>query len=270
MAVKSNGTLWAWGTNSYGQIGNNTRYTFYPSPVQIGSGTDWSYVGAGRYHSLAVKTDGTLWGWGYNGQLQLGQSNNTDRSSPVQIGTDTNWSSAYGGNTESYALKSDGTVYGWGQDQSTGKLGMSRAYFSSIDGQWKQSSGALSFTVAIKNDGTLWGWGQNNIYQLGIGTTGNRSSPVQVGTDTNWAYVSAAKGGQYCMAIKTDGTLWGWGNNGSGNIGDGTTTTRSIPVQIGTDTNWKSVSVYSSHTLALKNDGTIGQLRLPVLYMEWR
>src|SRR3990172_345906 len=110
-------------------------------------------------------------------------------------------------------------------------------------------------TVAIKTDSTLWAWGWNLLGQLGDGTTDDRDTPVQIGTDTDWAQVSA--GGSHTLAIKIDGTLWAWGWNGLGQLGDGTNDDTNIPVQIGTDTDWAQVAAGENHTIAIKTDSTL-------------
>ena len=96
MAVKTDGTLWAWGANLNGRLGTGNT-TNYSSPVQIGLLTDWKQVSSGGSHTVAVKTNGTLWAWGLNSEGRLGSGNTTTYSSPVQIGALTNWSSAYAG-----------------------------------------------------------------------------------------------------------------------------------------------------------------------------
>jgi alpha-tubulin suppressor-like RCC1 family protein len=116
-------------------------------------------------------------------------------------------------------------------------------------------SGGSNHTAAVKVDGTLWAWGANNYKQLGDGTTTNRTSPVQIGTATNWKSVAA--GQFHTIALKTDGTLWAWGNNGYGQLGDGTTIDKSTPVQIGTATDWLSIAVGDQHSFAIKTNGTL-------------
>ena len=112
------------------------------------------------------------------------------------------------------------------------------------------------FSIALRQNGTLWTWGENTaLGQLGIGVLGNRSSPVQVGSLTDWYWVGA--GQNYSFAIKTNGTLWAWGSNINGKLGNGTITHKSSPVQIGSLTNWKMVAGADQHAIALKTDGTL-------------
>src|SRR3989344_1483851 len=118
-----------------------------------------------------------------------------------------------------------------------------------------QISARYKHTIAIKSDGTLWAWGYNLYGQLGDGTTSQRNSPVQIGTDNNWVSISA--GGYHTIAIKSDGTLWAWGSNDYGQLGDGTMVDKTTPAQIGTDANWVSISAGDYHTIALKSDGTL-------------
>ncbi|MCX6924292.1 MAG: immunoglobulin domain-containing protein, partial [Verrucomicrobia bacterium] len=112
VAVKADGTLWAWGYNNYGQLGDGTTDS-KSSPVQVGTDTKWQVVAAGYYHTVAVKTDGTLWAWGYNNSGQLGDGTRASKSSPVQVGTDTNWQVVAAGDYYTVAVKTDGTLWAW-------------------------------------------------------------------------------------------------------------------------------------------------------------
>jgi alpha-tubulin suppressor-like RCC1 family protein len=263
-STKTDGTLWLWGTNSYGSLGNNSILSL-DSPVQtISFGTNWSYVEGGGNYCAAIKTDGTLWTWGQNTSGQLGDNTTIHRSSPVQtIAGGNNWSSVSCGTQHTAAIKNDGTLWMWGQN-SFGELGDNTITIKSSPVQtvafgtnWNSVSCGNGFTAAIKKDGTLWMWGSNGQGRIGDNTTTNRSSPIQtIAFGTNWSSVSCV--GQFVGAIKTDGTLWCWGYNIYGQLGDNTSVSRSSPVQTITGgTNWSKISCGGNHIAAIKTDGTL-------------
>jgi alpha-tubulin suppressor-like RCC1 family protein len=253
-------TAYAWGLNGDGQLGDGTTID-RSTLVKVGTDTDWVAIAAGDAHTVAVKIDGTLWAWGDNRYGQLGDGTTTNRSVPVRVGIDTHWASVTAGYKYTLAVKTDGTLWGWGSNAS-GQLGDGTTIDRSApvqvgtDTRWASVSANGDHTAAVKTDGTLWGWGSNWGYgMVGDGTFINRLAPVQLGTDTHWASVSA--GGFHTVAMKTDGTLWAWGGNLSGQLGDGTTYGRGTPVRVGTDTKWASVSAGGAHTVAIKTDGTL-------------
>jgi alpha-tubulin suppressor-like RCC1 family protein len=259
-AIKTDGTLWTWGYNFYGQLGDNTS-TNRSSPVQtIAFGNNWKQVSCAAQHTAAIKTDGTLWTWGRNSYGQLGDNSNVGKSSPVQTVTfATNWKqvSCFGFSTA--AIKTDGTLWTWG-DNSFGKLGdNTRTHRSSpvqtiaFGTNWKQVACGYRYITATKTDGTLWTWGLGTSGQLGDNTIFTKSSPVQtIAGGTNWKQVSCGK--QHTAAIKTDGTLWNWGDNSYAQLGNNTTAHRSSPVQtIAYGTNWKQVACGYRHTAAVTN-----------------
>ena len=260
-AVKTDGTLWSWGDNGLGQLGNNTT-TKRSSPVQtVAFGTNWKLVACGTNHVAAIKTDGTLWSWGRNLLGNLGDNTTNSRSSPVQTVTfATNWKQVSCNASNTTAIKNDGTLWSWG-DNGSGQLGDNTTTKRSSPVQtvafgtsWKQVSFGTAFNCAIKNDGTLWIWGGNSYGNIGDNTVTSRSSPVQtISFGTNWKQVASGGSGFVTAAVKTDGTLWCWGYNAKGQIGDNTITTRSSPVQtvIGGN-NWKFVSTYGA-TFAIKD-----------------
>ena len=231
-------------------------------------------VSAGRYHTMAIATDGTLWAWGYNYYGQLGDGTTTDRTSPVRIGLASNWASVSASSSYTVAIATDGTLWAWGSN-SGGQLGGPTTSRSSpvrigTENNWASVSVCLrgkndtsSHAMAITTDGSLWAWGGNDEGQLGDGTTTNRASPVRIGLANNWASVSA--GGDHTVAIATDGTLWAWGSNWYGQLGDGTggggvldsSGDKLTPVQIGTTRSWSSVSAGISYTVAIRADGTL-------------
>jgi len=255
VAVKTDGTLWCWGNNSTGSLGQNNK-TQYSSPVQVGSDTTWSTTydqcaGGGDSAVFAIKTDGTLWGIGKNGDGELGQGNLTKRSSPIQI-PGTTWKHIDIGYSSAFAIKTDGTLWSWGWN-NWGNLGQNnRTYYSSpkqIPGtDWSKVRSSHYYAMALKTDGTLWSWGRGNwgsgAYNIS-GSNAHRSSPVQV-PGTTWNNI--AQGNNHVnFQTRTDGTLWAWGNNQNGQLGQGNNTQYSSPVQIpGTDWNYALAAVDST------------------------
>ena len=252
-ARRTNGTLWAWGRNESGELGLNDLIN-RSSPTQI-PGTAWSDISSGGSHVLARKTDGTLWVWGFNCQGNLGINDETHRSSPVQV-PGTSWNDVSAGFSHSLARKTDGTLWSWGYNNA-GRLGdntiISKSSPVQVPGTaWNDISTGGAHSLARKTDGTLWSWGCGPQGQLGDGTVIPKSSPVQVpGTswDSQWNDISAS--GAHSLARKTDGTLWSWGYNTAGRLGDGTTIHRSSPVQV-PGTVWSGISAGGAFSLALK------------------
>jgi len=262
MAIKNDGTLWAWGADINGSVGNGSTLTSNVSaPSQIGNDTTWQAIWGGAYYGMAMKTNGTLWGWGQNtSNLGMGENAGSVVPAPLQVGTDTDWNILACGGQHVLAIKDNGTLWTWGSN-IYGQVGLNSSWSNFFSPQqlgsstWIAVSGGESHSLGIKSDGTLWSWGANDKGQLGIGNNGQHSAPVQVGNASNWVKVAAAYGTSF--AIKSDGTLWGWGDNTYGQIGDGTATDKTSPVQIGTGTNWQIISPAGGHTLAIKTDGTL-------------
>jgi alpha-tubulin suppressor-like RCC1 family protein len=252
--------LYMWGSNNRGQLGQNDL-TNRSSPTQVGALTNWSQASGGEGHTLAVKTDGTLWSWGRNAEGQLGLGDKVYRSSPVQVGALTSWAFVNGTlrNFSSFAIKTDGTLWSWG-DNSGGVLGQNNLVSLSSPVQvgaltnWLSMSSGSQAALAHKTDGTIWSWGVNTYGQLGQNDVISRSSPVQVGALTTWSSISAQ--GINCFAIKTDGTLWAWGRNLQGNLGLNDRVARSSPVQVGALTDWSVIS-NMNQTFGIKTNGTL-------------
>ena len=269
--LKSDGTLWTWGNSANGRLGlNQGPGNSRSSPCQL-PGTTWKSVAAGSNFQLATKSNNTLWSWGYAGSGVLGQNSlYAHKSSPTQVGTDTTWASGKyklsAGSVSCGAIKTDGTLWAWGFNQN-GTLGLNdRTVRSSpkqvgTDTTWRSIGGQYYGGVMIgtKTDGTLWSWGNNFEGMLGLNQAVSLkiSSPTQVGTDTTWGEVTPYGGWQGCSVIKTDGTLWIWGNNDNGATGQNSTNNGySSPTQV-PGTTWKECGMGDNGAVvAVKTDGT--------------
>ncbi len=262
LGVKNNGTLWAAGDNSTGQLGIGSTVINSNVFVQVGTSTNWEQVACSSYFTLALKTNGTLWGWGQNDSFQLGDGTCcSNRLSPVQAGTAADWANvaaaSYG---TGLAIKTNGTLWGWGLN--AGLVGPStvsaQQYPIQIgtDTDWLSIYTGVGHALALKTNHTLWSWGTGGQGQTGDNLSPSyfRDTPRQIGNDS-WLTVAAGSRSSY--GIKTDGTLWAWGENDMSQLGDGTTTNRMQPVQIGTDNDWTSVSAGWKHAIALKSNGAM-------------
>tara|TARA_R110000868_G_scaffold70479_1_gene207005 strand:- start:92 stop:1219 length:1128 start_codon:yes stop_codon:yes gene_type:complete len=254
--------LYSWGLNTSGQLGQGNTTTL-SSPKQVGTLAAWLNIACGYNHTLATKTDGTLWAWGSGATYgQLGLGNKTNYSSPKQVGALTTWSNISCGSSSSLATKTDGTLWSWGQNNN-GQLGLGNiTYYSSpkqVGGltTWSTVASSDLYTLAIKTDGTLWSWGANASGQLGLGNITYFSSPKQVGLLTNWSGIAIDNLFGTSLATKTDGTLWSWGYNTFGGLGQGNTTVLSSPKQVGALTTWSKITVCNNCVLATKTDGTL-------------
>jgi len=272
VSLHADGTLWASGLNQSGQLGDGSL-TSRTLPVQVGSENRWQAVAAGADHTLALKADGTLWAWGSNASGQLGVLLPggipvPGQNAPLQVGTDRDWVAVAAGSASSYALKGDGTLWAWGQG-NLGQLGngsfarqnLPVAVANPAGGRYTALSAGADHALALMADGSLWSWGSNASGQLGQGPApADPATPAQVlvagaPSDNDWSALAA--GGGHSLALKADGTLWAWGDNGSGQLGIGSTLPQDLPVRIGTDRDWSAPTAGSLHSLALKRDGTL-------------
>ena len=276
-AIKTDGTLWTWGYGNSGRLGNGVTTGSISTPVTtFAGGTNWKQVSSGNQHTAAIKTDGTLWTWGFGGAGQLGTNDITSRSTPVTtFAGGTNWKQV-SATAHTAAIKTDGTLWTWGNgfNGQLGRFAIGPNKLTPVTTfaggtNWADTATAEpedlytlsaggAHTTAIKTDGTLWTWGYGGQGRLGNAvTTGNISTPVTTfAGGTNWKQVST--GAEHTAAIKTDGTLWTWGRGGNGRLGNSLLTNRSTPVTtFAGGTNWKQVSAGDIHTAAIKTDGTL-------------
>ncbi len=276
LALKSDGTVWAWGDNAYGQCGKESQYGGYTTLTQVNGITNVIKIEAGAYYSLALKSNGTVWAWGNNSRGQLGDDTIDNRSTPVQVRILNSVVDIGGGQDHSLALRSDGTVWTWG-DNWSGELGDDTCNKRTTPAQVKELTGVIDiaagkdYSLAVKSGGTLWAWGLNNAGQLGDGTCKNRIIPVQVKGINEVSRIVA--GEKHSLACKTNGTVWAWGNNERGQLGDGTNINTTTPVQVKELIDAIDIAVGKEHSLAVKpneavctwgnNDyGQLGQSKL--------
>jgi alpha-tubulin suppressor-like RCC1 family protein len=265
LALRRDGTVWAWGDNYYGELGDGTT-TNRNSPVPVSGLSGVTAVAGGGLHSLALKSDGTVWAWARNLEGQLGGGGALSLQ-PVRV-MGLSDVVAIAGSGHSLAVKSDGTVWAWG-DNSDGQLGHDPqrdriGLFGAYNPTPLQVAGlsgvigvaaSAYHSLAVKRDGTVWAWGDNAAGQLGDGTLTDSWAPVQVQSVS--AAIAVAAGYSHSLALKSDGTVWAWGFNGDGELGDGTTTNHLVPVRVRGLGGVTAIASHCDHSLALRADGTV-------------
>ena len=269
VALKSDGTVVSWGSNAFGQLGDGTIINSvkvdpnqFPLPVfgvQVPGLSSVQAVAAGGNHTVALKSDGTVAAWGYNGGGQLGDGTIIDRWSPVTVPGLSGVVALAAGNAHTVALKADGTVWAWGNNMS-GQLGngwqtsISPMMVPGLTGVIAVSAGQ-DHTLALKSDGTVWAWGGNLFGQLGVGTLVSAYTPVQVPGLSG--VVSLAAGANFSVALKSDGTIWAWGDNSSGQLGNANTAVNPKSPILVAGVTGVAVVAGGYHMEVLKSDGTV-------------
>lgn len=263
MGIKADNTLWAWGDNENGQLGDGTK-TGRSMPVKVMDNV--ISVSAGYTYTLAIKTDGTLWAWGSNEYNQLGNNGNKNATGrngipiqtiPVKVMDDVAAVSA--GKDQTAAIKTDGSLWMWGREihLDNGQLiEYCRTPADTLVSDVSAVSMGTGGTMIVKTDGELWAWGNNS---SGILLNDDIISTPIFGRVKIMDNVSAISMyytlGSYALAIKTDGSLWAWGENYNGQLGNGTTENQHTPIKVMDDV--VSVSTYNKHTIVVKSDGSL-------------
>ena len=281
--IDENRHLYGWGLGAYGRLGNGHTDDKH-EPTQTGIGIAWLAVAAGDGHSVALTVDGKLYTTGSNrwGQVGVGESGRDENYLPIhktswtQVcsestveGVPDKWKAIAAGYNHTVGISADGELFTWGENRY-GELGNGTSGWDTevdtpsqigTDTDWDTVVSCTHHNLALKENGELWAWGSNRFGQLGNGESGGTSpyylvenSPIQIGEDTDWEMV--AVGGGHSLALKGERKLYAWGANGIGQLGDGTTTSKSTPTAIGND-EWKTIDAGGWHSLGVKEDGDI-------------
>ncbi len=258
LALLADGTVWAWGWNGYGALGDGTT-TDSSVPEEVTSLSGVVSIAATYGSSFAILSDGSLWAWGSNRDGQIGDGTKTNRSTPVEITALSDVVAVGGGYKHTLAVLGDGTVWAWG-DNGYGQLGdgtytsrTSPVEVSSISTA-VSADGGYYHSLAVLSDGTAAAWGWNAYGQLGDGTTDIRTTPVAVNTLTDTTAVAAFN--MFSLAIQSDGSLWAWGDNDYGQLGDGSGVDSSTPIELTSLPGVVSIAAGSHHGVAALSDGT--------------
>lgn len=255
-ATQLDGALWCWGLGERLGLGGANAL----APTRVGVAAGWRDVAGGSLHTCATRDDGTAWCWGSASHGQTGLGSSATVSTPMQVGAAADWAQLDTGAQHTCAVKSGGQLWCWGANQYT-QLGLQGPNLDvptavDTDTDWDRVSAGNQATCATKTDGRLLCWGQNSYGELGDGSTDNaHADPTPVAGSAQWDRVDSRS--WHTCGRRTDGTLWCWGANNRGQLGDGTRTNSAVPVQAGADADWARLSVGFRHTCAIKLDGTL-------------
>ena len=255
-AIANDGSLWCWGDNTNGQVGAGTG-TMQPTPQPVAAGP-WTAVVLGDSHTCALAGDGSVWCWGLGGQGQLGLGDNMDHATPQKLPSAMPWTAIAAGSQHTCAIASDGSAWCWGAG-AEGELGngdVPSVVPEQVDTEaWSAITAGGKHTCGITRDGHLRCWGYNSSGELGQPEPFEAFTPVAVGpSDSTWSAVSA--GAQHTCAIRSDGLLWCWGSNASGQLGMPVlTATNPAPAEVpGGPSAWAQVSAGEFSTCGLASD----------------
>jgi alpha-tubulin suppressor-like RCC1 family protein len=260
LGIDVSGCIWSWGRSDEGQVGDGTRIT-RNTPVKIMIGVKFKSISTDMNHSLAIDVSGNLWAWGYNCAGQVGDGTLISRLSPVKIMDGIKFKCIATGGNHSLAIDVSGNLWAWGYNNA-GQIGdgtfINRLYPVKIMEGTKFISVSAGFcsSLAIDSSGKIWAWGDNSHGQLGDNTRIQRITPVKIKNDTKFSFISTGGFG-HSLAIDILGNLWAWGENGVGQLGDGTNIPRNSPVPIKSGTKFKIVSAGWNHSSAVDLLGNI-------------
>lgn len=257
LALRADGTVVAWGYNAAGQLGGAgaANSSGYPTPVALLTGV--AEITAGQNHSLALKSDGTLWAWGLNSEGQLGTGNTVSSATPVQVLTGVMAVAA--GARHTLAIKTDGTLWTWGANEA-GQLGSGNTTPRSTPAQvgvitnWIAIAAGSAHSLSLRADGTVYAWGANGKGQLGDGTFSEFTPTFIFGLS---AIAAIAAGADHSLALRVGGIAYSWGANEASQLGDGLTASRNAPFQIPNQGNLIAIAGGGAHSAALTRFGEV-------------
>lgn len=271
LALDTHGHVWSWGNGIHGQLGNGLDESA-SSPVRVNLPEDIRIIAiaAGAGHSLAVDAEGRVWAWGFNGQGRLGDGTTTNSSTPIQVKLPehVHISAITAGSNHSLAIDSDGIAWAWGN--GAGRLGNGRVLRQPVpvkvnmpdQTRFTQIAASTGHSLALDQYGQAWAWGEAwrvDGAGLGDGSSGRHLSPIPLTLPEGLAFADIDVGASHNLALATDGSVWAWGRNAEGQLGDGSGSAQSIPIAVPLppNTQIEQIAAGAHHSIALTRDGDV-------------